>query len=322
MESPLLEIKNLKTHFRVRNGTIKAVDGLDFHLNENETLGIVGESGSGKSLTALSILGLIPPPGKVVEGQINFKGKNLLTLSNKEITQIRGGEISMIFQEPMSALNPLLTVGKQIYEAITTHQKLNRREAKERVFDMINQVGIADPKTRYGEYPHQFSGGQRQRFMIAMALACRPALLIADEPTTALDVTCQAQILELIETLQQEIKTAVILISHDLGIVAEFVQRVVVMYTGTMMESAGVNDLFEKPAHPYTKALMKAIPYLGNKERKKHLYEIPGMIPSLQKLPQGCKFHPRCNCAEPICSKDEPPLKKIDEGHWARCWFV
>jgi oligopeptide/dipeptide ABC transporter ATP-binding protein len=322
MNSPLLEIKNLKTHFRVRNGIIKAVDGLDFHLNENETLGIVGESGSGKSLTALSILGLIPPPGKVVEGKIMFKSKNLIKMSNKEITQIRGGEISMIFQEPMSALNPLLTVGKQISEAITTHQKIGRGEAKERVYDMIDQVGIADPKTRYGEYPHQFSGGQRQRFMIAMALACRPSLLIADEPTTALDVTCQAQILELIETLQQEIKTSVILISHDLGIVAEFVQRVVVMYTGTMMESADVNTLFEEPAHPYTKALMKAIPYLGNKERKKHLYEIPGMIPSLKKLPQGCKFHPRCNRAEPLCAKDEPPLKKIDNGHWAKCWFV
>lgn len=322
IKSPLLKITNLKTYFPVRNGTIKAVDGLNCSIDENETFGIVGESGSGKSIIAFSVLRLLPPPGRVVEGKILFKGRDLLQLPLREMRKIRGAQISMIFQEPMSALNPLLTIGSQISEAIKAHQKVNSMEGRQRVYEILNQVGIPEPKARYSEYPHQFSGGQRQRIMIAIALACRPSLLIADEPTTALDVSCQAQILDLIKTLQKENKTSVILISHDLGIIAEFVQHVAVMYAGSLMESADVHSLFDYPSHPYTRALMRAIPYVRNKKNNQRLNEIPGMIPSLLNLPQGCKFHPRCRRAEPICANDEPPLKHIDNGHWARCWFV
>lgn len=322
MDTPLIKVENLKTHFPVRTGIIKAVDGLDYAVFENETLGIVGESGSGKSINALSILRLIPSPGRIVAGEISFKGQNLLRLPMRRMPLIRGNEISMIFQEPMSSLNPVLTVGRQILESVTTHQKLKPAVAKQIVIEMLQQVGIAEPEKRLREYPHQFSGGQRQRVMIAMALACKPSLLIADEPTTALDVTCQAQIIQLIQDLQRKQKTSVILITHDMGLVAEIADRVVVMYAGSLMESADVWTLFKYPAHPYTRALLKSIPYLGKKMSKRRLNEIPGTIPSLLDLPTGCKFHPRCERAEHECRKEEPPLRNIEEGHWARCWFA
>lgn len=321
-KSPLLKISNLKVCFPVRGGTIKAVNGVDFSIAENEVFGIVGESGSGKTITAFSVVRLLPPPGRVVEGQILFKGNDLLQFPLRKMRKIRGAQISMIFQEPMSALNPLLTIGSQITEAIRAHQNVKSMEARERVCGILEQVGIADPKACYNKYPHQFSGGQRQRIMIAVALVCKPSLLIADEPTTALDVTTQVQILDLIETMQKEIKTSVILITHDLGIIAEFAHRVAVMYAGTLMELADVYSLFDYPRHPYTRALMRAIPYVQGQKDNQRLNEIPGMIPSLLNLPQGCKFHPRCRRAEPICSKDEPPLMFIDEGHLAKCWFA
>ena len=322
-KAPLLEITNLGTEFPVRSGSIKAVDDLTISLDENEILGIVGESGSGKSITAFSIMRLLPPPGRVVEGKVLFKERDLLQLPLRKMRKdVRGAQISMIFQEPMSALNPLLTIGRQISEAIRAHQRVGAKESRQRVYEILNQVGIPEPKARYHEYPHQLSGGQRQRIMIAIALACRPSLLIADEPTTALDVTCQAQILDLIKTLQEENQTSVLFISHDLGVIAEFAQRIAVMYAGTLMESADVVRLFDQPAHPYTRALMRAIPYIKGKRSNQRLNEIPGMIPSLLNPPPGCKFHPRCQRAEPICSKDEPPFRQIEEGHWAKCWFV
>jgi oligopeptide/dipeptide ABC transporter ATP-binding protein len=319
---PLLKIRNLKTYFPVRAGVLKAVDGVDYSVNENETLGVVGESGSGKSVAALSILRLIPSPGQIAAGEILFKGEDLLRLPLKRMPDIRGKEISMIFQEPMSSLNPVFSVGKQILESVTAHRKVTSSDARKIVIEMLHQVGIAEPEKRLKEYPHQFSGGQRQRIMIAMALACRPNLLIADEPTTALDVTCQAQILELIKNLQQKQKTSVILITHDMGLVAETTDRVVVMYAGSLMESADVRTLFKDPAHPYTRALLKSIPYLGRKKTKTRLHEIPGTIPNLLDLPTGCKFHPRCSRAEIRCTQEEPPYKNIEEGHWARCWFT
>jgi peptide/nickel transport system ATP-binding protein len=322
MSSPLLEIRNLKIHFPVRTGTIRAVDGVDYCVRENETLGVVGESGSGKSITALSILRLVPSPGRVVEGEIVFRGENLLRVPSKRMPEIRGRKISMIFQEPMSSLNPVFTVGRQITESLTAHRNLTSADAKRLVIDMLHQVGIAEAEKRLSEYPHQFSGGQRQRIMIAMALICNPSLLIADEPTTALDVTCQAQILELIRRLQERHMTSVILITHNMGVVAEVADRVVVMYAGAMMESSDVRTLFKHPAHPYTRALLKSIPCVDRKRGKSRLKEIPGTIPSLLNLPTGCRFHPRCDRAEPKCAQAEPPLKSIENGHWARCWFV
>ena len=322
MNRPVLKINNLKIQFPVRDGTVKAVDGVDFTVDRDTTVGLVGESGSGKSITALSVLRLVPPPGRIVEGEILFDGRDVLKLSLREMLAIRGKEVSMIFQEPMSSLNPVFSIGKQILESVTTHQKLPKPAARELVYEMLDRVGIAEPKKRFREYPHQFSGGQSQRIMIAMALACNPSLLIADEPTTALDVTCQAQILDLIQGLQEKQQTSVLLISHDLGVVAEMARQVVVMYAGALMESGDVRTLFKHPAHPYTRALLKAIPYVGRRQTNGRLNEIPGMIPSLMNLPEGCRYHPRCKRAEPICAREEPPLKTIEDGHWARCWFV
>jgi oligopeptide/dipeptide ABC transporter ATP-binding protein len=304
----LLEIKNLKTYFYTDEGISKAVDGVDLVLNRGEILGIIGESGSGKSVTALSIIRLVAsPPGKIISGEIWFEGNNLLEKSAEEIRRIRGNEISMIFQEPMTSLNPVLTIGDQIMENIITHQKLSKPRARKQAIEMLKLVGIPSPEKRIDEYPHQLSGGMRQRAMIAMALSCRPKLLIADEPTTALDVTIQAQILELIRKLRREIGMAVMMITHDLGVIAEMADNVVVAYGGRAMEYGDVVGIFKDPLHPYTRALYKSIPRITD-NRKHRLEVIDGMVPNPLDLPEGCSFHPRCKFAGQICSQVEPEL--------------
>lgn len=319
----LLEIDKLETHFVTEAGTMRAVDGVSLTVRRGETLGIVGESGSGKSVTAMSVLRLIPnPPGRVVGGRILLNGQNLLDLSEDEMDKVRGGKVSMIFQEPMTSLNPVYTVGVQIAEGIQQHQKLTKRRAWAKAIDMMRLVGIPDPERRINEYPHQMSGGMRQRVMIAIALACKPELLIADEPTTALDVTIQAQILELLNELKAELGMAVILITHDLGVVAETASRVAVMYAGRCVEEAAVVDLFTNTLHPYTQGLMASIPGTDKTDKRKRLKAIPGMVPDMLNLPRGCKFQARCSKVFDACREAEPPLKAVgSEEHRVRCWL-
>ncbi|WP_448377082.1 ABC transporter ATP-binding protein [Fervidobacterium sp.] len=319
-KQPLLTVRNLRTYFYTEDGVVKAVDGVDFEVYEGETLGIVGESGSGKSVTSLTILRLLDPKGKIEEGsEIIFNGKNLLALSDDEMRRIRGNEIAMIFQEPMVALNPVFTIGEQIMEAILLHQDVDKKTAREMAIDMLKKVGIPEPEKRVDEYPHELSGGMRQRAMIAMALSCRPKLLIADEPTTALDVTIQAQILELMKELQKEYGMAIILITHDVGVIAENADRVVVMYGGKVMETSDVKTIFKKPKHPYTWGLLTSIPRLDVEQER--LYSIPGMVPDPLHFPQGCRFNTRCEFKEEKCSLEMPPLVEAEPGHLTRCFF-
>jgi oligopeptide/dipeptide ABC transporter ATP-binding protein len=314
----VLEIKGLKTQFQTKAGMLTAVDGIDLFLGRGETLGLVGESGCGKSVTALSILQLLPKPaGRITAGQILFEGRDLVKISPSGLRRIRGNEISMIFQEPMTCLNPVYTVGFQIEEVLRKHRRISRREARRETVSMLGLVGIPEPGSRIDDYPHQLSGGMRQRIMIAMALSCRPKIMIADEPTTALDVTIQAQILDLIGRLKEEIGMSVILITHDLAVVAEICQRVTVMYAGKMVESADVEELFVKPAHPYTIGLFKSLPKIGGKGGA--LTPIPGVVPSLLDLPAGCAFHDRCFRSKTTCVGD-PPWREITPGHMVRCW--
>jgi peptide/nickel transport system ATP-binding protein len=321
---PILDVAELRTWFFTRDEVVRAVDGVSFHVIPGETLAIVGESGCGKSVTALSILRLIPsPPGRIVSGAIHFAGRDLLGLSEAEMRQVRGNEISMIFQEPMTSLNPVLTIGRQIAETLTLHQGLGHRAALAKAADMLRLVHIPEADRRIGEYPHQLSGGMRQRVMIAMALACNPKLLIADEPTTALDVTIQAQILDLMRELKQKIDAAIVLITHDLGVVAEMAQRVVVMYAGRKAEEAPVATLFRRPLHPYTKGLLNSVPRLGaslDHERAPRLAEIAGTVPSLREPIPGCPFEARCVFATDICRREMPAFDEKEPGHFAACF--
>jgi len=323
----ILQIEDLQTHFFTAVGTVRAVDGVSYALKAGETLGVVGESGCGKSVTALSILRLVAnPPGRIVGGAVRFEGRNLLEVSEPEMERIRGNEISMIFQEPMTSLNPLYTVGKQIAEAVALHQGLNKRDAWDRAVEMLRRVSIPEPERRAHAYPHQLSGGMRQRVMIAMALSCNPKVLIADEPTTALDVTIQAQILDLMRELQERFGTAIILITHDMGVVAENADRVVVMYAGRKVEETDAARLFDNPGHPYTRGLLASIPHLDtaaqSDARRARLNEIKGMVPSLFNLPQGCSFAPRCGLASDRCREVRPPLEEQRPGHWIACWHA
>ncbi len=321
-----LEVKDLQTWFYTRQGIVKAVDGVSFNLRKGETLGIVGESGCGKSITALSVMRLVPdPPGRIIGGRVTLDGRDLLDLGEAEMRLVRGNDISMIFQEPMTSLNPVLTIGYQIAEALILHRDLSRAQALSRAVEMLDMMRIPEPAQRAREYPHQLSGGMRQRAMIAMALACNPKVLIADEPTTALDVTIQAQILDLIVRLQQELGTAVILITHDLGVVAETTQRIIVMYAGRKVEEADVVPLFSNPMHPYTHGLMASVPRLAimsgeDSAAAERLEEIPGIVPPLNNLPPGCAFAPRCRFADDRCRAEYPPYLEKQPGHWAACW--
>jgi peptide/nickel transport system ATP-binding protein len=320
----LLEVEGLKTHFFTRDGVVRAVDGVSFSVAPGETLAVVGESGCGKSVTSLSILRLIAsPPGRIVEGSIRFQGQDLLALSERGMRDIRGNEISMIFQEPMTSLNPVLSVGRQITETLTLHRGLSKEAAKARAVEMLRLVGIPEPDSRLRQYPHEFSGGMRQRVMIAIALACDPKLLIADEPTTALDVTVQAQILDLMRQLKARTGTAIILITHSLGVVAEMAQRVIVMYGGRKVEEAPVGPLFATPRHPYTRALLRSVPRLRSSlsgNGKARLAEIAGVVPSLKEAIAGCIFAPRCRHASERCRQSYPPLEQKAAGHWVACW--
>ena len=319
----LLSIKNLSTYFYTEQGLVKAVQDVSFDIPKGKTLAVVGESGCGKSVTALSVMRLIPwPPGKIVEGEILFKDESLLKTGEHRMRQIRGNHIAMIFQEPMTSLNPVFTVGNQIVEAVKLHQKTSGAEAWDIAVDMMRKVGIADPERRVGEYPHQMSGGMRQRVIIAMALCCGPELLIADEPTTALDVTIQAQILELLRQLQQETNMSIMLITHDLGVVAENADDIVVMYASRVVETATAEQLFEKPLHPYTQGLLRSLPRLN--ESKERLDVIGGTVPNPIDFPSGCKFHPRCpvGCNDQKCQTQEPPLKEMTAGRCVACWYA
>ena len=317
----LLDIQDLRTHFHTDDGVAKAVDGVNYSIKPGETLGVVGESGCGKSVTAMSVMRLIPmPPGEIVSGKILFQGRNLLELSEAEMRKIRGNEISVIFQEPMTSLNPVFKVGQQIGEALILHQKLTKLEAREKTIELLRKVGIPDPAKRVDEYPHQMSGGMKQRVMIAMALACGPALLIADEPTTALDVTIQAQILDLLKELQESEGMAILMITHDLGVIAECADHVAVMYAGKVVEFAPVVDLFENPKHPYTVGLFRSLPRVG--EEKETLEVIRGNVPNPLEFPSGCKFWPRCPHATDRCKSEEPVLESVGEHHTAACWRI
>jgi len=319
MKESILKVSNLKTYFYTDEGVIPGVDGVDFEVKKRETLAIVGESGCGKSVTSLSILRLIPnPPGKIIEGEILYNGKDLLKFSEKEMRKIRGNEISMIFQEPMTSLNPVFTVGRQIMESLIIHQNMNKAQARERAIEMLKLVGIPLPEKRIDNYPHQLSGGMRQRVMIAMALACNPKILIADEPTTALDVTIQAQILRLMYDLKEKIDTSIILITHDLGVVAQIAENVMVMYAGKAVEYADVKSLFQNPLHPYTVGLLNSIPKINQQQEK--LYNIKGNVPSPRNYPKGCRFAPRCEEAEKICLDKEPQLITVNGNRKVRCW--
>ncbi len=324
MAKNVLEVNNLKTQFFTRAGVVYAVDGVSFHVGEGETLGIVGESGCGKSVTATSIMRLIPsPPGKIVDGEILLSDEegttDLLTLSDSEMRHVRGHKVAMIFQDPMTSLNPVLTIGDQISEPLILHLGLSKREAQERAIDLLKRVGIPAAEDRINAYPHQFSGGMRQRVMIAIALSCNPRVLIADEPTTALDVTIQAQILELMMHLNQEFGTAIIMITHDLGVVAEICERVVVMYAGQIVETGAAKDLFNNPQHPYTIGLLNSVPQIGERV-KESLTPIPGLPPDLLAPPVGCRFRPRCRFRQEKC-ETSPPLADVAPGQRARCWF-
>jgi oligopeptide/dipeptide ABC transporter ATP-binding protein len=322
-QRPLLEVKNLKTYFFTEDGVVKAVDGVDFVVYPGEVLGLVGESGCGKSVTAFSILRLIGQPGKIVDGEIHFDGKNLVTLPENEMIQVRGNRISIIFQQPQSALNPVFKVGDQISEVLDIHQSLGKELGRQRAVELLRLVGIPEPERRAEAYPHELSGGMAQRVMIAMALACAPELLIADEPTTALDVTIQAQILDLMRGLREKTGTSIILITHDLGVIAEMVERVAVMYAGRIVEQTTVKALFDKPLHPYTQGLIGSIPVLG--KIKDRLDVIPGTVPNLVNLPAGCRFAPRCRARIEnqlsICTDKEPDLIEAIPGHIVRCWL-
>jgi oligopeptide/dipeptide ABC transporter ATP-binding protein len=322
-----LEIDHLQTHFFTAGGVVRAVDGVSYAVRSHETLGVVGESGCGKSVTALSVLRLVAdPPGRIVGGHIRFEGVDLLDLTESQMEAIRGNDISMIFQEPMTSLNPLMTVGRQIGESIALHQGLSRRDAFDRAVEMLRRVHIPEAERRAHAYPHQLSGGMRQRVMIAMAVSCNPKLLIADEPTTALDVTIQAQILDLMRELQETLGTAIVLITHDMGVVAENADRVVVMYAGRKVEEASAKDLFEQPGHPYTKGLLGSIPNVEvaahTRTRRARLNEIKGIVPSLSDLPKGCTFAPRCVLASEECRASYPPLAQYRPGHWIACWHA
>jgi peptide/nickel transport system ATP-binding protein len=316
---PLLEIKGLKTHFFTQDGTVKAVDGVSFEIGHGQTLGVVGESGCGKSITSLSVMRLIERPGKIVSGEISLNGENLLTRSDEEMRDIRGDQVSMIFQEPMTSLNPVFTCGEQISEAVQQHTAATAREGMERAVEMLALVGIPDAKRRAREYPHQLSGGMRQRVMIAMALSTDPDLLIADEPTTALDVTIQAQILELMRDLREKNRMAIMLITHDLGVVAEMADEVVVMYAGKVVERGDVRTIFGSPHHPYTQGLLHSIPRLD--ERVDRLEVIKGTVPSPYNLPTGCLFKRRCPYRMPVCDT-APPYRQVKDGHLSRCWLT
>ena len=320
MSDPLLELEDLRTWFHTDDGVVRAVDGVSFTLRAGETLAVVGESGSGKSVSALSILRLVPrPPGRYEGGTVRFRGQDLLALSEPEMRKIRGKEISMIFQEPMTSLNPVYTCGEQILEAVVLHEGVDRKAGRARAIEMLQLVGIPSPEQRVDEYPHQMSGGMRQRVMIAMALACRPQVLIADEPTTALDVTIQAQILDLLKRLQQELGMAVLLITHDLGVVAETADRVAVMYAGQVVESCDVRSAFQRTLHPYTAGLLHSLPRIG--ENRERLKVIPGNVPNPLHFPRACRFHPRCPVAIEKCRTEPPPMLAFEGGdHRSRCW--
>lgn len=313
----LLEVKDLKTYFYTDEGVVKSVDGVSFSVDKGETLGVVGESGCGKSITSMSIMQLIGKPGKIVNGEIDFKGENLLNKDKEEMRKIRGKEIAMIFQEPMTSLNPVYTVGQQIMEAVLIHEDMTKEQTRERAIQMLDLVKIPDAEKRLNSYPHEFSGGMRQRVMIAMALSCNPEFLICDEPTTALDVTIQAQILNLINELKEKTGTAVMMITHDLGVISEVADNVMVMYAGQVVEYTDVDTVFEKPLHPYTQGLISCIPKLGGQEEK--LSTIKGMVPSFNDMPEGCLFCPRCEYAKDICRKERPELVDLD-GHQVRCF--
>jgi len=317
---PLLEVKDLVVEFYTEGGIVRANDGVSINLDCGETLCVVGESGCGKSVMALSIMGLLPPAGKIIQGKVLFQGEDLLKMSEKKLREIRGRDISMIFQEPMTSLNPVYTIGSQLTEAIILHQKVSKKEAYNRALEIMEKVSIPLPRQRIKEYPHQLSGGMRQRIMIAMAIACHPKILIADEPTTALDVTIQAQILNLMLKLKEELGTAVILITHDFGVVAEFAKWVVVMYAGKVVEEGEVRSIFEKPLHPYTQGLLKSIPSIDKKKGKLHV--IKGSVPNPLDMPTGCSFHPRCPFCDDICRELPPGLKKVAFRHYARCWMI
>ncbi|MBD3919391.1 ABC transporter ATP-binding protein [Paenibacillus sp. PR3] len=324
MTEPLLKIERLSVGFRTDGGELKAVDDLSLTVYEGETVCIVGESGSGKSVTSQSILKLLGRNGIIQQGEIRYKGHNLLGTSEQELRRMRGKDISMIAQEPMTALNPVFTIGNQLLEAIKLHSKRRRREAREYAVELLRRVGIPRPESIMNDYPHALSGGMRQRVVIAMAIASKPPLLIADEPTTALDVTVQAQILQLLKKLQKDSGTSILLITHDLGVVAEMADRVVVMYAGQIVEQADVDALFNRPLHPYTQGLMKAMPTIHTQtdEGEDRLISIPGNVPMLNHLPQGCRFHPRCPYSQPICRQAEPPLAAGNDKHLVRCWLT
>jgi oligopeptide transport system ATP-binding protein len=320
MMAGLLQVKDLRTHFFTDEGVVRAVDGISYDVQEGETMGLVGESGCGKSVSALSILRLIPsPPGKIVGGEVWFDGQDLLKVGEEEIRHVRGNRIAMIFQEPMTSLNPVLTIGRQITEALELHLKMNRNAANRRAVELLEMVGIPEAHTRLNDYPHQFSGGMRQRVMIAMALSCNPKLLLADEPTTALDVTIQAQILEIMARLSSEFGTAVIIITHNLGVVARYANRVNVMYAGKIVESGSAREIYGRPRHPYTLGLLRSVPRLDEARRDK-LVPIEGLPPDLANIPPGCSFYPRCAYRIDRCRQEEPPLMLVDEKHYAACW--
>ena len=319
MSQPLLSVKKLRTVFRMREGVFPAVDGISFDVDRSEILGLVGESGCGKSVTALSILRILPdPPGRVAGGEIIFEGRDLLKLSESQMREVRGGRIGMVFQEPMTSLNPVYTVGDQVAEALVVHKKMSHEQALRRTAELFDLVGLPDPQRLLSSFPHQLSGGMRQRVMIAMAISCDPSLIIADEPTTALDVTIQAQILELLNDIRKKLGTAVILITHDLGIVAQMADRVAVMYAGRIVETAKTDDIFYDTMHPYTEGLLASLPKPG--ERPERLRAIPGMVPKLSELPKGCKFFPRCTVSKPEYEETEPELVEVKPGHFVRCF--
>ena len=318
MGSPVLSLQDLKTYFFTRSGTAKAVDGVSLDLHKGETLGIVGESGSGKSVTCLSILQLVPPPGRIVGGRILLEGRDLLGLSERELRQVRGKQIGMVFQDPMTSLNPFLPIGDQVAETLLVHKLLSRRHALRRAAEVLEKVGIPDAASRLDDYPHRFSGGMRQRVMIAMALIGNPQVLIADEPTTALDVTIQAQVLELLRQIKSDFGTSIVLITHNLGIVARMADHVAVMYAGRVVEYAPTEELFSNPRHPYTLALLQTLPRPG--EAGSNVRPIPGAPPDLMQLPQGCSFNDRCLFREKHCLEEAPPLLPVGKEHWASCW--